>query len=261
MISIKQCGAGCILFLFSIQAGSTPIAISEITCDLSSAGVSFTFNGTGNAAMVESQDPSTNFHLEAYGFDVLDQSFNGNGNYSAALSGASASAVSNNESSRNIAQATANQGYATAYSSTSSYLTYFVENVNSIALSMDLTTSLELSTKISEDYAYGYWDAYLGIFDYNGNNYGYNTLRFEQEAYGGEDFTSDNNKNILNLSHDFTSPFTGPLVIQKIGQAYAEVQTQISAPVPEPTAISLLALGMVMIAGVRKLLRRAQVRV
>jgi hypothetical protein len=253
MTHTKQIGAIGLFFLFSIQAGSTPIATVEITNNLPTAAATFDFNGSGNVTQT-ADDPSSYVRLEAEGFDVVE--LFGGQIVSNAIPGASAVAELNKGLIRNNAQATPSpsQHYANSTSMTSMDLMYNVENVNSIALSLDMTASMNLFTEANQA-AYGSVEEYLALYWFDGTSrirLTDNDFFLEKEADDGASFTLNNEVHTLDLSYDFGSnPFSGQLVVRGIARSFTDAEAS-TASVPEPMMLSLLALGMGILISIKR---------
>jgi hypothetical protein len=252
---MTHCRRFCAVFIlgiFAIQAGATPIALSRLQTDLSTATISFTYadEKTGSATKNEYPPSPDNYvQVSAEGASTEDN-IQSDGSVSSSLSNATATAESQNGASLDYAFTTGNQNVSTAYSTTSSYISFHLEGVTSISLSLDAIASLNLSADDPNEAAFGYWDAYLEMYsDVFSVNYG--TSSGNEVFYGDNPVSDDNQKISLSLFFDgFESPFHGDVIIHTLNQTFAEVDTWAPVAVPEPLGIWLMLIDVVALVGV-----------
>jgi hypothetical protein len=253
MKHFKIFGTLSVLFFLWFHAAADPIAVSQVSCDLSSATILFEYDETGGATLLErwaTPEPYGNLHIDIDGIQVENQDLNGNGTIAAAHDGASASAEANGGFIKGDASAGTALGVATSHSTVSSYLAYELVNVSSLSLSMDIEGVLNLLSANPGESAFGYVDADFGFYTYDGASlYAVHDIPiFSREAADGDFFNSGSILRTLSLSYDFSSPYSGTLIIQNIAQAYAQAEATKITPVPEPSAAGFILMGIALLA-------------
>jgi hypothetical protein len=177
---------------------------------------------------------------------------NSSDNYdvSAAENGVTAEVTTTGNSVLNEVFAAPPKKYANAQSYTTTNLVYYVEDVNSVEFSLDMYASMALTTESELEFAYGYWDEYVGLVYFDGTKVvtiAQDAVFFEKETGAGDDFALSKN-NTLGFSYNFSETFTGQLSIQTIAGTFADAQIAETASVPEPGAMGFIAIGLLAVA-------------
>jgi hypothetical protein len=258
MIQLKRTFV-CMLPLLAVQAGSTPIATSQIVNNLPSAMAVFEY-GVGGGSAVNSGAISTSYlRLETEEIAPRETFFEGDGIALDNVTGVFAIAESNNVTVLNRAQTSPFQGAANSTSSTATRLYYNVENVQTVTFTLDMTTSVDLLTEASDESAYGFVEQYLDLYWFDKISGRYTALDgdyffFEWEVVDGDSYT-ETASHQLNLLYDFdNTPFTGQLLFEGTASSYTDAEAPIN--VPEPGILSLFILGMGLLAGTRIVYKR-----
>jgi hypothetical protein len=247
----KFFGVFCILSVCYIPVGSTPVAISKLTADLSKANINV--NQGGSLTFQNYDEPLVSYMLNRSGMEVIEfpaSNFpTGEDDLSASIPGASIYAQSSNGSSISEASASVSEGFAGAVSAVESYVFYKAENVSSLNLSLDVNALMQLSTETVDEFASGQWNIYLDLFyDKNGVSQLLSSDFYSDLInVSGLDNLSVNENHTLNVSYEFTTPYDGLLKLQStlLVDAYAEVSTPVS--VPEPSKIALMIFGLIVL--------------
>lgn len=253
MLHLRWKELGYAVLLSSAFAGATPVAISQITYDFSTATVGF-----GSGTLISSSASFISYASTEDNSGKIEQEIFVAGTAFALDDGISASATSEPGSLKSIAQATAADGTAAAYSKASTYLTYDVQNANAFTLSLDKNALINLTTETAPDLAYAYIDEYVELSMWDGSSFQYcdSYVNFsDMTAVDGDQYPFSDNSTI-NLSYSFATSFTGELKITGITQSYAEASTSAPTSVPEPSGISLFILGLATLLPLSKLRKR-----
>jgi hypothetical protein len=253
MNHLHQTGVYCTLLLLALRTYSAPIAISQITSDITSTDAVFSFDGSGTADNIM-QSINSYIRLETDEITPQENTSDGFGTLSNSITGTSALAEANGMSILNNTETDRFPGAANSTSMTTVYSYYNVENVNTVSFSSDMETDVHLITESSDEYAYAYVEQSLGLYRFENNQF----MLLDEFHYFDEQGVTDGESydatgsSVLNLYYDFgDTPFTGQMFIEGIAMAYTDVQGQ-TTTVPEPGIPGLLLLGIVGIVWKRK---------
>ncbi len=256
MSRFKLIDVCCLIGVCSFPAAATPVAVSQITADLSTARIAV--NEGGNVTAGGIMDPLFGYMFQS-GSDFVESPsspFPSPANsVTVPLSGGSSiSAQSINGASLTNAAATVLEGDAYASSTVNSYFIYTASDVTSLTFSLDFNATMLLSTEAEGEYASGQWMEFLDLFSIYEptgelipiicNPTSISANQIFQDAFDGNVLTFDE-RHTLDVSYGFSEAFNGRLVLQSTIIADALVSAPATS-IPEPSQISLMVLGLAM---------------
>ncbi|HEX2956465.1 MAG TPA: PEP-CTERM sorting domain-containing protein [Chitinispirillaceae bacterium] len=246
MIRSRFTRACCLFSLCYVMAEATPIAMSQISFNMSNITVNLGF-GTG---CLLSTSTYSNVLADYNGIDVITDELTDEGTVTATVSGATASAAVHSGSIANSTHSTISNGAAVASSAVTSDIYLDVENVDFVSVTMDISTMLDVSVDDpGYEFAYGALVNWLGLSYFDGVDYelvndDMYSLLFDTDIDGLEN--SSNKTATLTVSYNFGSNYSGQLMIENIATTFSETQSH-PANVPEPSGITLMVMGLAML--------------
>lgn len=232
----------CVMSIWYVTVEAVPIAVMALSVDLSNVGV--IINGENYVSDLEYDDP-----LMSY---ISDQS--------GVRSDASVIQQFEEGISKNMAYATAADGYAHAVSNVGSYRIFSVEDVSSISLTLDVNAIVDLTTESLGDYASALWFSSIDLAMLSGEEYiplVSNTFdSFQYDSFDG-DFLRIVDEQTLDVSYHFKEKFNGKLRLQSTltADAYADFVVP-PINVPEPAAASMMIIGLTALLPLVKFRRK-----
>jgi len=251
MVPVRFISVLMLSFFCAVSALATPVAMSEITSDLSSVNV--VIEGGYSEVQPYASASYSGITSEFGDYDEFDIS----GVQTAAVTfpGISASSeVSGGFMQNQLSASLAGvEGASDAMSVNYAYREFYVTDATSVTFTMSHDISVDLLTESAGEYSVAAVSEVITLFAGPDQilPLDYNSFDLYQEVVDGEEFHLDATASPFTLSYAFDEAFTGRLVIES--SSYASIGTYASPEsVPEPPVWSFLFMGLGLLGFVRK---------